>query len=75
MRITIYGSGCKSCHTLFENAQKAVEIKGIESEIEYITDMKAIMEKGFMSMPVLEIDGVVVSKGKVLKVKEIETLI
>lgn len=75
MKIIIYGGGCKACHALYENAQSAAKSKGIIAEFEYITDMKVIMQKGFMTMPVLEIDGKVVSKGKVLKDKEIEKLL
>ena len=34
--IKVLGSGCKSCHQLYENTLKAVEGSGIE--VEYITD-------------------------------------
>ncbi|MEG2002116.1 MAG: thioredoxin family protein [Clostridia bacterium] len=75
MKIVIYGGGCKSCNALFENTKKAVESAKVDAEIDYVTDMKIIMQKGFLTMPVLEIDGVVASKGKVLKSAEIEKLI
>lgn len=75
MKINVYGGGCKSCKTLYENAKKAVGLAGVEAEIGYITDMKIIMQKGFMTMPVLEIDGKAVSKGKVLSEKEITSLL
>ena len=58
------------------NATKeAVASKGIDTEVEYITDMEKVMSYGVMSMPVLVIDGKVVSAGKVLKAKEVEKLL
>ncbi len=73
MKIAVYGTGCKSCKTLFKNAQKAGAKVG--AEVEYVTDLRLILEKGYMTMPVLEKDGVVISKGKVLSPAEIEALI
>lgn len=75
MVINIYGGGCKSCKALYENAQTAVKLAGIQAEIGYITDMRVIVQKGFLTTPVLEIDGKVVAKGKVLKDKDILALL
>ena len=49
--------------------------KGIDAEIEYITDMAKIMEYGIMSTPALMIDNKVVSMGRVLKTKDIIKLL
>ena len=46
--------------------------KGIDTEVEYITDMEKIMSYGVMSMPALVVDEKVVSAGKVLKAREVE---
>jgi len=75
MKMAVYGGGCASCKKLYENAQKAVAQAGVQAEIDYITDMQVIMQKGFMTMPVLEIDGKVVFKGRVASDKEILALI
>lgn len=75
MKIAIYGGGCKSCKTLYENTKAAVKQINIDADIDYITDMSVIMNKGFMTMPVLEVDGKVLAKGKVLKEKEIIALL
>jgi len=75
MKMAVYGGGCASCKKLYENAQKAVAQAGVQAEIDYITDMQIIMQKGFMTMPVLEIDGKVVFKGRVASDKEILALI
>ena len=55
--------------------QEAVAKKGIDAEIEYITDMEKIMNYGVMSMPALMIDDKIVSAGKVLKAKDVEKLL
>ena len=69
------GAGCKSCHTLYENTQAAVRSVGLAVEVEYVTDMKKIMEYGVMSMPALVVNEQVVSMGKVLKAVDVEKLL
>ncbi len=44
-------------------------------EVEYITDMKKVMEYGVMSMPAIVVNEKVVSMGKVLKTAEVEKLL
>lgn len=75
MIINVYGSGCKGCHRMYDAVVEATKESGSDIKTEYISDMKVIMAKGFMSMPVLEIDGKIVSKGRVLKKKDIIALI
>ena len=73
--IRVLGAGCKSCHMLYENTQKAVADKGLKVEVEYITDMEKIMNYNIMSMPALVVNEKVVSYGRVLKPSEIEDLL
>ena len=72
MNIKVLGGGCKSCEALLRAAKEAAANKGIDAEIEYITDMEKIMNYGIMRMPALMVDNRIVSAGKVLKAKEIE---
>ena len=71
MNIKVLGGGCCKCENLLEAVKEAVSEKGIEAEIEYITDMSKIMEYGIMSTPALMVDNKVVSMGQVLKAKEV----
>ena len=71
MNIKVLGGGCCKCENLLEAVKAAVAEKGIEAEIEYITDMARIMEYGIMSTPALMVDNKVVSMGRVLKAKEV----
>ena len=75
MNIKVLGGGCRSCEALLKATKEAVVNKGVEAEVEYITDMEKIMSYGIMSMPALMIDEKVVSVGKVLKVKDVEKLL
>ena len=73
--IKVLGSGCKSCHALYEAAKEAVKKLDLPLEVEYITDMERIMEYGVMRMPALVVNEKVVSMGKVLKAADIEKLL
>jgi len=71
MKIQILGTGCPKCRQLEANAREAVSAKGVEAEIEKVTDIEEIMEMGVMMTPALVIDGDVRSVGKVLTVEQI----
>ena len=73
--VKVLGSGCKSCHELFENAQKAVSDMGLSVEVEYVTDMEKVVSYGVMSTPALVVNDKVVSMGKVLKPVDVEKLL
>ena len=71
--IKVLGSGCKSCHQLYENAKQAAS--GMNIEVEYITDLQTIMSYGVMSMPALVVNDKVVLSGRVANPAEIEELL
>lgn len=73
--IKVLGSGCKSCHALYDNAKEAVKQAGLNVELEYVTDLEKIMSYGVMSTPALVFNEQVVSMGKVLKVNQIIGLV
>ena len=66
--IKVLGTGCASCHELYENAKTAVKV-------EYITELQKVMECGVMSMPALVVNEKVVSMGKALKAADVEKLL
>lgn len=72
MKIKILGPGCPRCKMLEENAKKAVGELKIKATIEKISDMQAIIESGVMMTPALEIDGKIISSGKILTSEEIK---
>ena len=73
--IKVLGSGCASCHALYENTKEAVKKMGLSVEVEYVTDLQKVMEYGVMSMPALVVNEKVVAMGKVLKPADVEKLL
>ena len=71
MVIKILGSGCRNCEKLVENTKEALNQKGLEAQIEKVTDFADIARYSVMLTPALVIDEKVISSGKVLKPKEI----
>lgn len=55
--------------------KKAVSDLGLTAKVQYVTDMKEIMEFGVMSLPALVVNEKAVSYGKVLNVSEIENIL
>ncbi len=75
MEIKVLGSGCKSCKKLYEDVSSVITELKLEANVEYVTDITKLMEYGIMSVPALIIDEKVVSTGKSLSKKEIETVL
>lgn len=73
--VMVLGSGCKLCHTLFENTQQAVKEMDQPLKTAYVTDIKETISYGVTSTPALVLNGKVISMGKVLKVPEIIALL
>jgi len=71
MNIKVLGTGCKKCTTLKNNVEEALKLSGKEATVEKVEDVQAIIGYGVMSTPALVINEEVVSKGKVLKAKDI----
>lgn len=57
MVIQVLGSGCPTCEKLFKLAKQAVEELKLGTEVEYVTDVRKIVEMGLMQSPVLAVDG------------------
>ncbi len=75
MKIQVLGSGCPKCKKLYDLTSQAVDELGIDSKVEYITDVHKIIELGLMSSPVLVVDGKAVCVGSVPDIAKIKELI
>ena len=51
--VTLYSTGCPRCKVL----EKKLTQKNIEFELKTDFDVHAFLEKGFSSVPLLEVDG------------------
>jgi len=56
MKIKVYGSGCSTCKKLYELVKKVIIDRKIEAELEYLTDVQAMIDRGFIQSPALVID-------------------
>lgn len=74
-KIQILGTGCAKCKTLTENTRKAIELAGVDAEIEKIEDIKEIMKFNILMTPGLVIDGEVKAAGKILSPEDIKKLL
>ncbi len=75
MKIKVLGPGCAKCHQLEKTTQEVVKDLGINAEIEYINDIKKIMEYPILTTPGLVIDENLVCSGRVPTKAEVTTFI
>ncbi|MDL2310503.1 thioredoxin family protein [Peptostreptococcaceae bacterium OttesenSCG-928-C18] len=73
--VKILGTGCSKCVELGENAKKALEELGMNTDIEKVTELTDIATYGVMSTPALVYKNKVLSYGKVLTVEEIKNVL
>ena len=62
--IKVYGSGCANCKKLEQMCYNALQELQIDASVEKVTDLQEIMKTGFLSTPGLEINGKMISSGK-----------
>ena len=75
MKIKVLGPGCAKCHQLEQTTKDAVKDLGIDAEIEYVKDIKKIMEYPILTTPGLVIDENLVCSGRVPSKAEVTTFI
>ena len=61
MNVTLYSTGCPKCTIL----KKKLDDANIKYNI--VTDVDVMQEKGFMTLPMLEVDDEVIDFGKAVK--------
>ena len=75
MKIKVLGPGCAKCHQLEQTTKEVVKELGINADIEYVKDIKKIMEYPILTTPGLVIDEKLVCSGRVPNKVEVTTLI
>ena len=73
MKIEVVGPGCPRCQKTAENVKTALKELGIEAEVEKVTDVKAMAQKGVMMTPAVIVDGAVKCQGKIPEPAEVKT--
>jgi small redox-active disulfide protein 2 len=62
--IKVYGSGCSNCIKLENMCKEVVQELSIQANVQKVTDIQEIIKTGILSTPGLEINGKMVSSGK-----------
>ena len=75
MEIKVMGPGCKNCETLYNRVQEVIKEKGVEANVEKVTDMNEITNAGVLMTPGLVVDNEVKISGKVPSKDEISEAI
>lgn len=75
MKIKVLGPGCARCHQLEQTVKEVVKELSIDATIEYIKDIKKIMEYPILTTPGLVIDEKLVCSGRVPSKAEVTTFI
>ena len=75
MKIEVLGSGCPKCMSMEQNVKKAIAELAVDADVEKVTDIQQIIQRGVMSTPALVIDGKVVLQGKNPTVDQLKHLI
>ncbi len=75
MKIEVLGPGCPKCMALEGNVRKALEALSREAEVEKVTEIEQIVQRGIMSTPALLIDGRVVLQGRNPTVDQLKKII
>ena len=73
MTINIYlaGNGTSAEQTLVTTAESALRSANLEAEINVITEISAIGERGLCALPAVEVDGRLVVQGRLARATEI----
>ncbi len=75
MKIEVFGTGCAKCERLERNVLNALTEKGMDADVEKVTDPDEMVSKGIMMTPALMIDGELVVAGRVATIKEINDIL
>jgi len=75
MKIKVLGPGCTRCHQLEQTVKDVVKELSIDADIEYVKDIKKIMEYPILTTPGLVINEKLVCSGRVPSKAEVSTFI
>ena len=75
MRIKVLGPGCTRCYQLEQTVKDVVKELSIYADIEYVKDIKKIMQYPILTTPGLMIDEKLVCSGRVPSKAEVGTFI
>lgn len=71
LNVKVLGSGCTNCKRLEERVRKVLNERGLEGEVEKVTDYGQMMRWNILKTPGLVVDDVLVASGRIPNEDEI----
>jgi small redox-active disulfide protein 2 len=71
LNVKVLGSGCANCKRLEERVRKVLTERGLEGEVEKVTDYGQMMRWNILKTPGLVVDDVLVASGRIPNEDEI----
>lgn len=75
LKIEVFGAGCPKCIKTHELFMRALSEMGIPADVQHITDMNEMIDRGVMFTPAVFINGKKVLEGKVPTMPEVQGFI
>lgn len=75
MKIQVLGTGCPKCNKLSELTEMVAGELGLDSKVEKVTDINAIVTAGVMMTPALLVDGQVKVSGRIPSEQELKSFL
>ncbi len=75
VKITIYGTHCACTQEIYDQVMSFLAEKGLQAELELVTEPGRLAEAGANGIPALEVDGVMVVEGRAPLRAELESLL
>jgi small redox-active disulfide protein 2 len=72
MKITVYGAGCARCEKAVEIVKAVVGLMNMPIELEILSCVDCVLDKGIMMTPAIEIDGNRVCEGRIPSPAEVK---
>ncbi len=75
MNIKVLGPGCAKCHALDKMVREIVKEQSMDAQVEYIQDMKRILDYPILTTPGLVVNEKVVMSGRLPSKAEVATML
>ncbi|MFO8059671.1 MAG: thioredoxin family protein [Bacillota bacterium] len=73
MKIEILGPGCPKCAQTEEVIERIIRETGVEAEVQHITDIDSIVDRGVMMTPAVIVDGQIMIEGKIPSERDVRS--
>jgi hypothetical protein len=75
LEIKVLGLGCAGCHQFYQRLVNFLATRGLEAELQYVTDPAQLQEYGIRAFPALLVNGRTVLAGRIPPPAELERLL